>query len=572
MARRLLIRELPETTQRSNVAKVHRIDIPLAPPRDDDTEPTLRALDAGPRPSVAEWLESCCAEGAWEEALEALDELAGRERSPGQRGEYLERAGAICRDRLDARRHAIDYFERALDCYFADGETPDAARRLAQLRPFEALDALHAEVGDGAAREACYLRMVDRLADDDPLRPRLLDALGELYRRCLHEPAKAVAAFEAAAVFDPACRERRSLLAKLHLEVGTSSAERAMQHHRVILADEPRNPASLRALRALYTETARYDEAWCVCAAMSYLGCASIEEQRYYATYRAPGLVKAGAQLAGATWAHVRHPDEDPRVGAIFAAIARDVARLTARPHRLFGLARKRRRDTDGDQLALTRVLDYVARSLGVALPDLYLQPDEPGELLLANACDRRWHAPSLVARGDALRGRSSRELAFMAGRSLTMLREDHLILLAAPKRDEWVPLFAAALELAGVATAPGVLRHRLAQRLPDEARMRLIDAIVRAGDDVAALDPVAWGDAAELTAQRAGFVLSGDLATAAQAITGDAVAEPGTRPGAWLDALLRYAISDEYFAVRRALGTTIDEVARAARDVQSAA
>lgn len=505
---------------------------------------------------------------SWEDALEVLDEFARLELRPGLRGKYLEMAGTICRDQLGAPRHAADYFERALDCYFADGERPDATRRLAQLRPFEALDAIHADAGDLAAREACYLRMIDRLPQDEPMLPRLLDALGELYRDSMCDPAKAVAAFEAAAALEPACHERRALLAQLHLEVGDSSAERAIQHHRVILADEPRNAASLRALRALYTETSQYDKAWCVCAVMTYLDCASLQERRYYATYKAPGLVKSTEPLVGGIWARVRHPREDERVGAIFAAIADDVARLTARSHRHFGLDRKTRRDTEGDQLALTRVLDYVARALGVTLPALYLQPDEPGELLLANTGDRKACAPSLVARGDALRGRRGRELAFMAGRSLTLLRDDHQILLAAPSRDELRRIFAVALDLAGVGAAPGELRERLAPRLSIEARTRLAGAVARAGDEVAGFDPVAWREATELTAQRAGFVLAGDFDTAARAIAREAKTAPGPR----LDDLLGYAISESYFAVRTYLGTTIVDVARAARCVQPAA
>lgn len=509
---------------------------------------------------------------AWDAAVDVLDELTRLEPDPSARGALVERAGTLCRDHLAAIDRAVDYFERALDCYFADGERPDAERRLAQLRPLHALDAIHAEAGDARAREACYLRMIDRLPPDEPLLPRVLDALGELYRSCLRQPAKAIAAFEAAARLEPGRRERRALLAELHLAAGPSSVDRAIRHHRTILADDPRDAASLRALRALYTEAGEYDKAWCVCAAMAYLGCASDEEQRYYETYQATGALRGVAPLDGRSWSLVRHRDQDPRVGEILATVAREVAWLTARPHRHFGLVRKRRRDTNGDQLALTRVLEDVARTLGVALPDLYLQPDEPGELLLANTCERRWCVPSLVARADALRGRRGRELGFIAGRALTLLRDEQVIRLAAPTADELRGIFAAALALAGEGAASSPLATRLAQRLSIEARVRLVDAVARAGHAPHEIDPAAWRAGAELTAERMGFVFCGDVGVAARTRVRGAPATPGTALGRRIDELLRYAVSEDYFALRAHLGVAIGDGARAVYGARVAA
>jgi len=505
----------------------------------------------------------------WEDSLDVLDQLTQLELNPLRRGKYLEMGGAICCEQLDAPRHSVDYFESALDCYFVEGSGVADPDSVVSLKPFEQIDAIHTHAGDTEAREASYLRMIDRFPPDDPNLPRVLDTLGDVYRTCLDEPAKAVGAYEAAAELEPACRERQLLLAELNLSVGPESADKAIEQRRVILADDPRNTTSLQALRELYIDTSRYDRAWCVCAVLSYLDRATAEERRYYSTYKSPGIVKSTTPLAEHTLDRIRHAAEDARVSAVFEAIAHDVALMHARPHKDYGLNRKKRRETDVDQLALVRVLDLVGKVIGVSVPDLYLQPEEPGELLVANTCDRRCHTPSLVARGDALRGRRGGELAYIAGHSLTLLRDEYLIKLALPAGAELRTVYQAALALAGAGSvvpeaeaAVEAMRVRLDDALAPHAHQRLADAVASAGSGVCTLDPIAWSNAAELTAQRVGFVLAGDVGTAARAITRDATLNRGTALAAKIEQLLRYAISEEYFAVRAELGTTIARVA----------
>jgi hypothetical protein len=253
---------------------------------------------------------------------------------------------------------------------------------------------------------------------------------------------------------------------------------------------------------------------------------------------------------------------------------------MRSQPHKHYGLNRKRRRDTDGDQLALTRVLDYVSKVLGVALPDMYLQPDEPGELLLANTSDRRCLAPALVARGDALRGRSGRELAHLAGRSLSLLRTEHLVKLAFSDTAELQATLDAAVALArssvpmvrGLTLPAEQMLSSLQVALTPGARERLTEVVARCthGDDE--LDVTAWTGAADLTAQRVAFILCGDLRVAARAIAREAVPAGGMAPSAKLDELLLYSVSEDYFAVRKYLGATIDQIARATQRLKSAA
>jgi hypothetical protein len=337
--------------------------------------------------------------------------------------------------------------------------------------------------------------------------------------------------------------------------------EEIVARARAALADDPRHAPAYRALRTALTRQGRHDPAWCVCAAMSYLGCASESERLYHETYRPPPVGQGGERLTRPLWERIAHPALDPRVGVVTRAIGLDLALVRARPMRRHGLKAKDRRDTSNDQLALSRALERAAAMLEVALPDLYLEPDEAGELSLENLVHRGRLSPSLVARGGVLRGRSPIELACIAGRTLALLRSDLFLLFALPGEAElratWEALIGLARPPGPEATAdPG--RATLERALPTRARAELALAVSGSGLGFGGLDIAAWRAGALITAQRVGLVLCGDPAVAAGALSGQA--SPGAGAGSpSVGELLRYAVSEDYFAVRRQLDRTID-------------
>jgi hypothetical protein len=66
------------------------------------------------------------------------------------------------------------------------------------------------------------------------------------------------------------------------------------------------------------------------------------------------------------------------------------------------------------------------------------------------------------------------------------------------------------------------------------------------------------WGHAVEATGHRVGFVLSGDLEVAARMVSMEPVTVGGPQAKDKIKELVLYSISEEYFAVRQALGITI--------------
>jgi hypothetical protein len=63
------------------------------------------------------------------------------------------------------------------------------------------------------------------------------------------------------------------------------------------------------------------------------------------------------------------------------------------------------------------------------------------------------------------------------------------------------------------------------------------------------------WMQTSEITAARAGFLLCGDLEMAAKLIRAEPVVAGELAPSEKLKELIQYAVSDQYFLIRKTLG-----------------
>ena len=58
---------------------------------------------------------------------------------------------------------------------------------------------------------------------------------------------------------------------------------------------------------------------------------------------------------------------------------------------------------------------------LAVPPPELYLRPESPGELDMANAREKTQLVPSFVVGSGLLQGRPEKDLAYVVGKRLTL-------------------------------------------------------------------------------------------------------------------------------------------------------
>jgi tetratricopeptide (TPR) repeat protein len=503
----------------------------------------------------------------WKKSVETIERFIELEKDNLRRGSYYNAAGDICRGKMKAIDEAVEYYEKALDSFFEKGtETIPASFVPRTYKPFERIDKLLTTKRDWKGQERAYRRMIKRLREGDRILINLWHNLGEIYRSRLKELGAATAAFEVAMRLDPTNIQRREILAELYVMSGPDQATKAVAQHMELLKQEPFRVESYKELRKIYMDTRQYDKAWCVCATLAFLKKADPEEVQFYEQYKPRGFVKAKHRLTETHWSQLLHDDEDRYVSAIFGAIWQGAASIHSMPHKNFGLKRKDRRVIETDDLNFSRIFYYTSQVLNVPLPEVYLQPEQQGDILIANVHDRGQLVPSFVVRAGLLSGRPEKEIAFSSAQWMSYMRPDHFLKLALQTNTDLKRAFLSAIVLVkrDFPIAPD-MQPLVAQYLPEMQRRitpqmleqlgLVVHRFLQAAPEV---NLKTWGNAVEASSFRAGFVVCGDLEVAARMISLQPTVVGGATPKERVKELVLFSVSEDYFAVRAALGLQI--------------
>jgi tetratricopeptide (TPR) repeat protein len=509
------------------------------------------ALAPGRRQTLYRLLELYALEKRWREAASAWERLAELDERPVSRAKCLFAAATITRDELGDDAGCVALFDRALD------QTPELTKA------FDALEDVLVRTQAWPELERRTRRMLQRLPSEGfpEMRLRLLGALGELGLAHLDDPAGAVTAFEEAAALDPGGAHRRERLADAYLEAGPSFHDKALAEHHELIARNPDRLASYQALAKLYARTGAADELWCVAGTLAFLRRAAPELQKFHEAHRPRTFSAAKRPFDEQLWRKLAHPGEDPLLGALFGLIGPYLGAVAppAIPARdEAGLRRKHRIDAAADGHPVTQALRYVAGTFDLPLPDLFFKPDDPGGLSLVSLRG----GPALIAGKGTDRRASENELVFEMGQRLALLRPERFVRC----------LFATAAELGttvhaalAVAQAPdgrderGSLAARLRRALPKV----VLDSAAPVAREIASargemVDLHGWTTAADLSAARAGFALTSDLAAAARVISTEPTGASTLAPKARLKDLIAFSVSPQHFAARKFLGLEI--------------
>jgi len=505
----------------------------------------------------------------WAKSIEIIERFVELEQEPIRKGAYLQAAGTICRDKTKAVDEAIGYYDRALDAYFTNGSAGlpgDFLKRA--LKPFQDIDRILTEKRDWKNQERAYRSMIKRLQPGDPILVNLWHALGEIYRSRLKQLEAAIASFEVAQKLEPGNAQRREILAELHVMAGPDHTDKAVEQHMEILRADPFRYESYKVLRRLYMEQREYDKTWSVCHTLSFLKKADPEETQFHDQYKPRGFLKAKQRMNEEIWRGINHPDANPFVGAIFGAIWAGAAMITAKPHKVFGLKRKDRRQLENDQLLFSKVFYHTGQILNVRLPDVYLSPDEPGEILYANTHEKGTLTPSFIVYANLLQRRPEKEIAFAAARALTMMRPDHYVKRALQTNTELKVALLSAIQLVKPDfPVPQEAQQLVGQYLPHLQRVmqqqpkgmeQLAQVVARFVQAAPAIDLAKWGFAVDGTADRVGLLICGDLEVAATMVSAAPVVVGGPQIKDKVRDLVLYSVSPEFFEARAALGLTI--------------
>jgi tetratricopeptide (TPR) repeat protein len=531
--------------------------------RDKAADAYQSALDIKPEdyPLLHTLLDLYTGGKRWEEAIGVIDRIVDIEPDNMRRSRYHYTAAVLLRDELKAHDEAMDRFNLVLD----DDPT--------MLKAFQAIDSLVTNTKDWKSLERAYRKMLKRLPQDGEqgLKLTLWHNLGEIYRTRLHDYKAAAAAFDVANRLEPGNVERHLMLSELYERLIEQDPEEyvpaAVREHQVLIAHEPFRYESYHALFNIYKAAGAVDKCYCVASVLAFLKKATSEEAAFSEKFKRTDFVMARQRLGEDTLRrHVFHPDQDLYLTGILGLIAPAVAawRAVDLPG---SIKPKERVDVASDPALLSRVAKYVKDVLNVMQPDVYLRPNEPGDLQIINTKREGAAHPSMVVFENLLRGKNEKHLAFALGRHMLDLYLPHYAYVALERSPQNLKqVFMACLKAVGMPVqgdeaAMDQIAREITGRMAGGASDQLASLIKRFVEAGGSTDVKRWAAAMELTGYRVGLILSNDLVVAAQMISHEQSALGSTMsPKDKIKELVLYSISEDYFAVRGALGLSVEQ------------
>lgn len=490
----------------------------------------------------------------WSKLVEVVMRLAEFVDDPEQKAKYLQTAAVVSARQMGDLERAYALYEQVLEL------DPKLLRALD-----EAIE-LKQDQFDHEAVENLLKKKLEivRDADDQAAMLQTFTALADLYEKHLGWTDEAIDALEAAQTLDPSNEERATKLTELYASNPAKYLEKAVASQAVILRENPYRQESYKLLRRLYTEVKRADASWCLCQALSVLGLADPDEERFYARMRPETAAPAQEAFADEDWLNlVMHPDCDPLLTSLFALVEPAVIMSRSPALAELGYEASHRIDPATYPYPVAQNLHYAAGVLGMDCPPVYQNTNDPGGLTFLHSRE-----PSIVM-GLAAHAEEvpPQAAAFIAARHLTYFRPGlylRQLVSTGTGLKSWLfaaikltaPQFPVAPELEGaVNEALAALKGSLdAQRR--EHLTRVVSRMLQSG---AALDLKVWAAGVDLTADRAGLIVGHDLKSATMVVKASDQSLSVATPQERIKELVLYGVSEQYFTMREKLGIGID-------------
>ncbi len=492
----------------------------------------------------------------WPRMIDTIQTIAEQEKDPIRKSKFIYTMAQLYRDKENDQARAVDLFNDALDL------NPTF------LEAFERINKILTGQKDWKNLERAFRKMLKRLAAANANNPdlefNLWHNLGIIYRDRLHDMNSAIESFKMATRFKPDEAVERQILAELF--EATDQMEAAIGEHAIVLQKDPMRVDPYRSLYKLYMKMHEYDRAWCMCAALAFLHKADEEENRFFEDYRPRGMIQVKSRLDNELWVkNLFHKDENLYIGKIFemitpAAIVAKTNQLRA-SRQLPVLDKRFKQDPATSTVTFAKTFGWAAQVLGVPLPELYVRSDVAGALVAVPAAP-----PASLAGQTVLTGFTPQELTFIVGKHLSSYRGEHYIRNLFPTVNELKVLLFAAVKVivadfnvpAEMAQAVNQTAAELVKYMQPIQRDGLRMVVQRFMEDGAKADLKKWMQTVEVTGARAGLLLCADLEIAKKIISAEPQIPGDLPPVEKMKELLVFSVSEQYFALRKALGIAV--------------
>ncbi len=488
---------------------------------------------------------------SWTKMIETIERIANLEQNPDRKSKYFYTMAQLYRDKETDQDKAVEFFNLALD------NDPTF------LKAFEAINKILTAERNWKGLERAYRKMLHRTTGkgQTDLEFSLWHGLGLIYRDRLAQADAGVEAFRQSSRLKPDDVQERQILAELYER--NNQLDLAQKELQDVLSRDPMRVDPYQALYKLYMKAGLFDRAWCIASALAFLKKADGEQLAFFEERRPKGMLGFRARLDNVQWNdNIFHPEQDKILGKIFEMITpagRTAKLLQLKAARqLPEMQAKFRQDPATTTVTFAKAFFGGAQILNLPPPQLYVRPDIQGALQVV-ATD----PPSSLAGSSVLSGFTPQELMFIIGKHMTSYRGEHYLKTLFPSMTELKTLLLTAVKLVSpgfplppdmektVVTTAGELGKYMQPIQADGLRL-VVKHFVDAG---AKADIKRWMQTSDITGIRAGFVLCGDLEMSAKLIRAEQVVAGDLSPSEKLKELIMYAVSEQYFNVRQALG-----------------
>jgi len=315
------------------------------------------------------------------------------------------------------------------------------------------------------------------------------------------------------------------------------------------------------ALTSLHATRKEFDQAYSAAQVVLHLtGGATGEEKQVAERLRRFAREAAGQALDEASWKRLLHDRLRGPLTEIMALLAREAAAVFAQAPKDLGLDRKRELDAATSMLFFANMFKYVVRTLGLRPMRLFRVEAPPGKLALLPT------DPLALAAGEEyFKERPKKELWFAIGKALAFARPE-LTLARLMPHDQLEVVFQAACSLGTsrfVVTADAAqverVKRQLAKALPPASQAQLLKVLARKYTEVQHPGDVrAYMDGCELTSNRVGALLAGDLEVARKGAVGEKAQVSKLREETRLRDLVQFCLSEDWSALRAHLGLSV--------------
>jgi tetratricopeptide (TPR) repeat protein len=484
----------------------------------------------------------------WKKVAETIGAMADAEALLHDKAQRRFEQADVILGRMRDEAAGIALLEKALE------EDPTQERALA------ALIAIRTRKEEWAQLDRLYTKLVDAFAarEDAARAWDVCKRLGALRRDKLGDGPGALDALTAAVKLRPRDVETRAALAELLLLKGETAL--ALSELETAAHYEPTRAATYRRLFDIHRREGSTDRAWIAATALEELGTSNVDQGMLADQFRGAGA-RPSAKLDDEAWAALRAPGADEVIESIVraiapAAIAVKLEELRA-ARKLLALDPNARLSKDSTA-TVVRTFAWAGEVLGVSPPDLYAREDIVDALAALQAA-----SPSAAFGEAVMSGRSVPELAFSVGRHLVYYRPEHYPLVFYPSVMDATALVLAAVKLARpelpvpshASAAAAKLRKELVAHATEAQRSTLGIAVEQLDVRGGKVDLAAWIRGVELTANRAGLLLAGDLGIAMRTMRAErrGIAELTFEDRR--DDLLAFSASRAYADLRAKLG-----------------